>query len=462
MFARLVLVLILVLPACSFARADDPVLVVYDFTSAFDNGKMGKWVADMVRGHARRSGMYLMIDPLTFDGLIAQADLKVTADTDPQTLADFTRKTFVGDIFIFGGVTRKGPEGYELAFCAYSVGKDKPEQILDETQELPRKEFFSTAVDALLKKLAGVGEARDEWKALGERLKAFSAQWLNAFDADPDAPALTTTIRDLSRDLAATERKLTSYRMAEQANAEIMDQFKKLSAQVDSALLELDVGRDKANLHARQAVVDASRISDNIRDWLDDDKAELRAKSAPNLVRNGDFAFGQNDPANWDTLKPGITWVPNPDAKAPADKCIRMDVDKNTAENAGMLYYSAPFAIEEGATYRFAVRYRTASPTLKVFVKCYDLFPEKWGFGEQPREVYRCQINVYPPDDSKTAWNTYTRDFVPYTANVNHPCSCRIMLYAYLQPGVVFWDDVVVKKIKDAPRRQDTEAKKAE
>ena len=55
--------------------------------------------------------------------------------------------------------------------------------------------------------------------------------------------------------------------------------------------------------------------------------------------------------------------------------------------------------------------------------------------------------------DNKTGWNTYTRDFVPYTGNRNHPRSCRVMLYAYLRPGVVYWDDVVIKKIKDAPKR---------
>ena len=118
-----------------------------------------------------------------------------------------------------------------------------------------------------------------------------------------------------------------------------------------------------------------------------------------------------------------------------------------------MIYYSALFPIEEGATYRFSVRAKTAAPALKIFIKCYNEFPRKWGFDAQPREVYRAPLHVTVPEENPRGWNTYTRDFVPYTGNRNHPRSCRVMLYAYLHAGVVHWDDVVIRKIKDAPKR---------
>ena len=430
-----------------------PVLVVYDFTSAFDDGSMGRWVADMVRSHARRSQMYTLIDPLTFDDLISKTPFKVSAQTDPAQLADLTRRVFAGDLFIYGEVTRKDPRGYLLTLRAYEAGIDAPRKLLDETRDCPDKQFFSGAVDDLLKKLSGVGEARDEWKGLGEALRSFSAQWLKNLEGNPEAGAVADALEKWSRELVAAERKLTSYRMVEQAHREVLDQFHRLSAAAQAAAETLRKDAAAGKARTRQVLADAQRLAGNIRDWLDVESEEVLWKTAENLVKNGDFAFGQVDPANWDPLKSGVSWIPNPDPKDKTDKCIRMDVSRDIAETTGMIYYSHPFAVEEGATYRFSVAARTAGPSLKVFIKCYDLFPEKWGFAEQPREVYRAPLHVYLPDDNRAGWNTYKRDFVPYTGGVNHPRSCRVMLYAYLRPGVVYWDDVVIRKIKDPPKR---------
>jgi len=61
----------------------------------------------------------------------------------------------------------------------------------------------------------------------------------------------------------------------------------------------------------------------------------------------------------------------------------------------------------------------------------------------QRREVYRSQQNLEGPGG---AWHTHTEDFTPKAPRYS-PKWGRVMLYAYLYPGVVEFDDVVVKQI---------------
>ena len=46
----------------------------------------------------------------------------------------------------------------------------------------------------------------------------------------------------------------------------------------------------------------------------------------------------------------------------PGNKVLRMDIPKDVAESLGVMYYSRPFKVEEGAKYRFQCRYRTDGP----------------------------------------------------------------------------------------------------
>jgi hypothetical protein len=131
-----------------------------------------------------------------------------------------------------------------------------------------------------------------------------------------------------------------------------------------------------------------------------------------------------------------------------------------------LMYYCEPFPVEEGATYRFQVRWRSKGPAVKVFIKCYDeensqyreesaksASSESLKLGKndylpaykQRREVYRSQQNLSIPTSTWT-WKTHTEDFTPKHVKYS-PKTGRIMLYAYLVPGVVEFDDVVVKQI---------------
>jgi hypothetical protein len=174
--------------------------------------------------------------------------------------------------------------------------------------------------------------------------------------------------------------------------------------------------------------------------------AEENWKKNPNLVA-GDFEHGADGvPKGWDKVAGQrreplgrlVEWTA--EEGNPKNRVIRFTLDKEVAENEGVMYYSDFFPIETGAKYRFQCRWRSDGPTVKVFVKCYETVSES---GER-REVYRSQQNIQGP--LKT-WNVQTEDFTPQHAKYR-PHWGRVMLYAYLKPGMVEFDDVVIKKIR--------------
>jgi hypothetical protein len=106
---------------------------------------------------------------------------------------------------------------------------------------------------------------------------------------------------------------------------------------------------------------------------------------------------------------------------------------------------------------------------VKLFIKGYDEFPKEVGFEGQDREVWRSRKDpqfgprVAKNDYTQGEWTEYGHDFVPFVSGKTDPATGRLvrspkqpryvklMLYAYWPKGVVYWDDIVVKKIKDGP-----------
>ena len=187
----------------------------------------------------------------------------------------------------------------------------------------------------------------------------------------------------------------------------------------------------------------------------------------PNLVVGGDFEQGRGGvPLGWE---PGggqhreplgrlVKWIPEPGS--PNNKIIRFEFGADVGDSYGVMYYSEPFPVEEGATYRFQCRWRSNGPAVKVFIKCYDLMESEYqpasalaGKGSdsaryvpnerQLREVYRSQQNLKGPLNQ---WNTHTQDFTPRHTKYT-PRWGKVMLYAYLGAGIVDFDDIVVKQI---------------
>ncbi len=176
--------------------------------------------------------------------------------------------------------------------------------------------------------------------------------------------------------------------------------------------------------------------------------AEENWKKQPNLIA-GDFEHGTNGvPKGWDKVAGQqreplgglVRWTA--EKGNPSNKVIRFTLDQQVAENEGVMYYSDYFPVEEGAKYRFQCRWRSDGPAVKVFVKCYDYPPDEG----RRREVYRSQQNL---KGASGRWNTHTEDFTPRHPQFT-PRWGRVMLYAYLKPGSVEFDDVIVKRIAPA------------
>jgi len=204
--------------------------------------------------------------------------------------------------------------------------------------------------------------------------------------------------------------------------------------------------------------------------------AEKNWAENPNLVGGGDFEAGTagvpsgwdngwqaGDVNQWEPLGRAVRWIP--EVGNPQNHVVRFTFDEGLGNSTGVAYYSKPFPIQEGATYRFQCRWRSNGPAVKVFIKCYaevdtvyrdsadapsahrrlgprDYMPEI----SELREVYRSQQNLKGP---KNTWNTQTEDFTPKHTRYS-PRWGRVMLYAYLGGGAVEFDDVVVKLIVPA------------
>ncbi|MEJ5343108.1 MAG: hypothetical protein WHT09_16255 [Thermogutta sp.] len=213
--------------------------------------------------------------------------------------------------------------------------------------------------------------------------------------------------------------------------------------------------------------------------------AEENWKKNPNLIVGGDFERAVNGvPVGWEDragqdrepLGRLVAWVPEPGN--PRNHVIRFSFDRSVGDTTGVMYYSLPFQVQEGATYRFQCRWRSNGPAVKVFIKCYAEMPSEYrtespGTGSrnraagpgassatsransrtetrttypdwsQMRECYRSQQNLKGPLNT---WNVHTEDFTPRHTQYT-PTWGRVMLYAYLGEGTVEFDDIVIKQI---------------
>lgn len=177
--------------------------------------------------------------------------------------------------------------------------------------------------------------------------------------------------------------------------------------------------------------------------------AEEKAwQTGPNLVKNGSFEEGKGHPAAWEPFdksyhQGGVSWVDSPEGKG---KCIRFSLTEAVAAGPGAAYYSDPVSVKDGTVYRVSVRVRSDGPAVKVFLKHYKQLPpgpnEKEG---QWRETRRAHMNCV---GEKGQWQDFTMDFHPHRGDQFDPEVTRVELYAYWPKGVVYFDDVVLKKLK--------------
>jgi len=313
--------------------APKPILVALDFRSTFDGGEMGAKVAEVISGHAARSGKFQTYDVLSRDEVLTHLGFRAEPETPAEDVARAGREGF-GASFVFWGEVQPARAGYTIHFKAVDCTAEPAKLVIDEERSAENVHMIPLLVDEVLRQLTG----------------------------EP-APVK-----------------------------------------------------------------------------VPDPAAERAWETNPNLLPNGSFEKGSEQPAGWQPLPDYARWVANPDG---GGRCLQFDLDRERAESYGGLYYSDYVPLRPGATYRFQVRVKSLGPTPKVFLKAYEDFPTTFLFPAQPRMVYEELINGTPTG----GWVTYSGDFTPHHATYT-PRSLRVMLYAYLKPGAIYFDDCVLKEIK--------------
>jgi hypothetical protein len=188
---------------------------------------------------------------------------------------------------------------------------------------------------------------------------------------------------------------------------------------------------------------------------LDPESLKLWAKN-PNLAPFGDFAeaghwtaifASEKYPAPISAALPAtdkinIYKVPSGNGEN-AHNVLAMRMSKDTAENNGLACLSDFIKIEPNMRYRLQYRYKSDGPSLHVFVKGYTTAK---GFSGKPeeREIYRRQVP--PSGATRGKWVTVLDDLNPQRPGFTVE-GLRIDLYAYLAPGVVMFDDVILKAV---------------
>jgi len=114
-----------------------------------------------------------------------------------------------------------------------------------------------------------------------------------------------------------------------------------------------------------------------------------------------------------------------------------------------MLYYSDFFPIEEGKEYILSADIRTEGPVPRPFVKGYALAPDV--HGKIARRPFYQRQSRFPTSEQ---WQTCSMRFAPrampaYRGRFELKWA-KVMLYAYLKPGRIYFDNVVVR---EAPAR---------
>jgi len=197
-----------------------------------------------------------------------------------------------------------------------------------------------------------------------------------------------------------------------------------------------------------------------------DADAEKLWETNPNLVVNGDFS-GRG---GWEYLFRSIrrevrtsSSLPDTDdvtrytvieADGTPNTILAMYMSRDAAETNGLKALSAPMKIEPDTRYRLRFRYNSGGPKLRLFVKGYTNVPDGKG-GTIEREIYRRQVPSSAGTDGQ--WVTIDDDLNPQhvTFPVQH---LRVDLYAYLHPGLVMFDDVVLKAVGKQTRKAKDDA----
>lgn len=218
-----------------------------------------------------------------------------------------------------------------------------------------------------------------------------------------------------------------------------------------------------------------ARIRDKEVDHSDA-QVEARVAARPNLMIDPGFEMAATDAAkaatNWQAILEAHHYAPplldslqaaqlEMDRVAVVPKvvdgkadglCLMMRMSQGLAENNGLACESTWIAVEANKKYRFSVRYHSEGPTARLFLKGFANKPDQYGDKNDPeatrREFYRAQVL---PRKKNMGWEMIEMDFTPSVLKgVDAKIEwVRVDLYVYEAAGVIYFDDVSLKKVDE-------------
>lgn len=152
----LALTLVGLLAATSLAAEKKPMLVVFDFESPHDGGKLGKWAAQNVRGKGVRRKEFETLDEISFEEVLAAERFTARFASRPDEIAKFIRSHFEADVAIWGKVESLGGENFKLFVRGVDLRKDPAQLALDKTYNCTNPRDVPVNIAAALDDFAGI------------------------------------------------------------------------------------------------------------------------------------------------------------------------------------------------------------------------------------------------------------------------------------------------------------------
>jgi len=151
-----------------------PRLVAYAFESAFDDGSLGRRVAEVVTGHAARTGEFETLPKITLEEMLDQRPFRASLDTRPAEMARHAREAFDADVVVWGRVTG-GRAKPVISVKALDLRAKRPTLVLAETYRCANIHLIPMYADEIVASLLG----RERFRRLRpRRVKALSKNLL--------------------------------------------------------------------------------------------------------------------------------------------------------------------------------------------------------------------------------------------------------------------------------------------
>ena len=139
-----------------------PLLIVFDFESDYDDGKMGKWAAHNARQKGLRRREYEIIEDLSFKDALAASGFKPSFDKPPEEFVRVARDVFGADLVVWGKIESAGKDRYKLHVRGVNLRKDSNVLAVDNTYDCESPRIIPLSVRDALDKVKGIERVVEE------------------------------------------------------------------------------------------------------------------------------------------------------------------------------------------------------------------------------------------------------------------------------------------------------------